>query len=237
MKNSINYLFSLAAFLLLFTACGKQGAQETENADTDMAKIVSPEVVFENTYSEVVKVSLAPGEALAAHEGAERVIYSLSDYTIDWVEKGRDEGAKSWSEGDVHAHEAGEHSAQNNGNTTAEWLAFVKKEASLPDCADNTLDKDVNSVAADYAEQLFENAYFRVTEVSLPAGASIPMHSGINRIIYSLSDYQILYESDKEGTVEKSFKSGEVHWHDACQHALENTGETTARFLVVSYKE
>jgi quercetin dioxygenase-like cupin family protein len=240
MKTSIKYFFSLVALAFLLTSCGNQEEQAAQDTDEDTAvpMEVSPEVIFENDYARVVKVTLEPGASLAAHEGEQRVIYSLSDYSIDWVEQGKDEGTKSWKTGDVHFHQAGQHSAKNNGNATAEWLAFVKKDAELPDCSENTEEQDVNSVAPDGVAKLsFDNEVFRITEVTLPPGASIPMHSGVNRVVYSLSDYQTLYEAGDEGKEEKSFKKGDVHWHDACLHALENIGETEAKYLVVSYKD
>lgn len=240
MKTASKYFFSLVALAFLLTSCGNQEEQVAQDTDEDTAvpMEVSPEVIFENDYAQIVKVTLEPGASLAAHEGEQRVIYSLSDYSIDWVEQGKDEGTKSWKTGDAHFHQAGQHSAKNNGDATAEWLAFVKKDAELPDCSENTEEQDVNSVAPDeVAKMSFDNEVFRITEVTLPPGASIPMHSGVNRVIYSLSDYQIIYETEDEGKEEKSFKKGDVHWHDACLHALENTGETEAKYLVVSYKD
>ncbi len=74
------------------------------------------------------------------------------------------------------------------------------------------------------------------TKVNLPKGESIATHSGINRIVYSLSDYDLKYDSDTEGQVDKQFKVGDIHWHEACMHSLENNGDTDASYLVVSYK-
>jgi len=239
MKNSINRLLSIFLLTMVLTACGNQNKKENQETSVkpDTVKEVEPQVILENQYAKVVKVSLAPGEALAAHEGKKRLIYSLSDYSIAWEEAGKDEGVKMWKKGDVHFHEAGSHAAKNNGDSTAEWLAFIKKDADLPECGENTLDNDVNSIAPDFADKRFDNDVFKITEVTIPQGESIPMHAGVNRIIYSLSDYQIAYESEQEGKGEKTFKSGNIHWHEACQHALENTGETEAKFMVVAFKK
>ncbi len=238
MKTSIYFVTSLIAFTLLLFACGSkdQGKDQKAEESITSAREVSPKVVFDNDYVKVLKVTLAPAESLQAHEGEKRLIYSLSDYSIDWVERGKNEGTRSWKKGNVHFHEAGSHAARNIGESTAEWLVFVRKGTKLPDCPEQFLEKDVHVVTPEVSRQLFDNDHFRMTEVNLPQGGSIPMHSGLNRVIYSLSGYQILYESDKEGKVERSFKPGDVHWHGACQHALENTGKTEARFLVVSYK-
>jgi hypothetical protein len=59
---------------------------------------------------------------------------------------------------------------------------------------------------------------------------------GINRIIYSLTDYTLKYECDNEDKVDKKFNSGDIHWHEACKHALANKWDTEAKFLVVSYR-
>jgi quercetin dioxygenase-like cupin family protein len=101
----------------------------------------------------------------------------------------------------------------------------------------NKIENDVSSVSSEFVKVLLDNDEFKLTEVTLPKGANIPIHSGINRIIYSLTDYQIMYESNKEAKVEKAFKTGDIHWHEACMHSLENLGQTEAKYLVVSYKK
>ena len=192
--------------------------------------------IFENDYAQVSKMNLESGEFLPVHEGENRVIYALTDYTIDWEEEGKNLGNKTWKKGEVHYHKAGKHAAKNNGTTKAEWLAFSRKNTDLPECGENTVDNDVSSVSPDFTKTLLDNEAFKMTLVKLPIGKSIPMHSGINRIIYSLSDYVLEYESDAHGKLDKQFKQGDTHWHEACQHALKNIGETEAEFLVVSYK-
>jgi hypothetical protein len=114
---------------------------------------------------------------------------------------------------------------------------LARKNKELPDCQENTVDNNLGSVSAQFAKVLFNNDAFEVTEVTLPKDALIPMHSGVNRVVYSLSEYKIAYESDGKGNTEKQFKIGDTHWHDACQHALQNIGGTEAKFLVVSYKQ
>lgn len=238
--SNIKTILLSSMLLLVLSSCGnekKNVSTDSENQVEEKSTIVSPEVIFENDYAKVAKISLAPGESIPTHEGESRVIYSLTDYSIDWEEQGEKLGAKTWKKGDVHFHEAGKHAARNNGTTTAEWIVFAKKNTDLPDCGDNTVENDVNSVSPDFAQTLFDNDEFKITLVKLPKGESIPTHSGINRIIYSLSDYKIKYESDTESEKDKQFKVGDLHWHEACMHSLENNGESEAKFLVVSYKQ
>lgn len=224
--------------LTLLVACGDQSTTSTQHTaiHDQMSIEVGHNLVFENDYATVVKVRLAPEDSLKVHQGGKRVIYSLTDYSIEWQEQGEETGSKSWKKGDTHFHEAGEHSAKNIGKTIAEWIVFTKKNADLPACNENTLENDVHAVSDEFATVLLDNDEFKVTEVSIPKGASIPMHSGVNRVIYSLSEYKIAYESGDIGKIERQFKPGDCHWHEACQHAIQNVGETDAEFLVVSYK-
>lgn len=238
MKRSIYHILSILILSTVLIACGKQSKNDGQktNEKDEIVKEGSHEVIFENDYAKVTKVSLDAGEMLKPHQGKQRIIYSLTDYAIDWEENGKNEGQKSWKKGDVHAHSAGQHSAKNNGNTKAEWLVFTKKEATLPDCDESKIEEDVNAVSENFAVEKLDNVNFRVTEINLPQGESLPRHEGVNRIIYSLSDYQITFNSADAENIEKQFKTGDVHWHNACQHAIDNTGETDAKFLVVAFK-
>ena len=183
--------------LLLMSACA---SEDREDAEQNQAQ---PETLFENEFAHVVKVSLEPNQELASHEGRDRVIYSLNDYSIEWIVNGESEGERDWSEGDVHVHGPGTHSAVNIGSEGAEWLAFTRK-TELPDVKMQRLENDVNSLEGDFAELIFDDELFRVTEVTLGSGESIPSHDGIHRIIYSLSDYTLSYQTEETEAEERS---------------------------------
>jgi hypothetical protein len=240
MKKLSKGIGIMASFvLLLLVACKNESKTKSvvtsEEEPLEMTE-VSPKILFENDYTVVSKVSLTPGEYLGTHDGENRLIYSLSDYTIDWEENGKNLGAKSWKKGDMHYHEGGSHAAANNGSTVAEWLVFTKKTTELPECDDTDSTNDVTVVAPEFSTVVFENDMFKATKVVLPKGETIASHSGINRIIYSLTDYSLNYNSDVEGESDNTFKTGDIHWHEACMHSLENSGETNAEFLVINYK-
>ena len=87
------------------------------------------EVVFDNDRMAVHRVALAPGEALPSHYGAARIVYSLTDYTLTFVDAEDDNKTeRSFSEGDLHDHEPGAHRVENTGDRRAEYLAVVFKQ-------------------------------------------------------------------------------------------------------------
>ncbi len=242
MKKSILNIIVLSIITLVLSSCGNEKKDEPKSPVIEQEQIVKepiPKVIFENDFAKVSKFILAPDEFIQTHDGEERVIFSLSDYSLDWEEKGEKLGTQSRTKGDVHFHEAGNHAAKNNGTTTAEWIMFSGKAGNLPECDEKDLKNDVNAVSPDFSKVFLDNESFKVTKVLLPKGQKLPMHAGVNRIIYSLSDYQIMYKSDKGSASdgEKQMKKEDVHWHEACQHAIENTGQTDAEFIVVSYKK
>jgi hypothetical protein len=193
------------------------------------------ELIFENEYAKIVKVTLEPGQMQPLHKAPQRLVYSLSDYTIDWSEEGINMGVKEWKKGDVHFHGAGEHSAKNVGETTAEWVVFQRKTEDLPPCGENTTSEDIASLPGGFARVLFENDLFKVDLATVEACQSVPMHAGVNRIIYALTDFTMEYTREGEEDDVHNFKAGEARWQDACKHASKNIGDTKAQFLVVAY--
>lgn len=230
----------LPAFILVFglASCGEEQKREnTKQVEDSSSKSVSvPENLFENEYAKVVQVKLETGQFLDSHHGENRLIYSLSDYSIDWEEEGNKKGTKSWKAGQWHYHDAGEHAAQNGGEQTAQWLAFVRKKQSLPACADTAMAQHLE-LDSPFAKTVFENEVFKAIEIELPTSESLPMHLGFNRLIYSQSTYTLQYQDSSSQPTENTFNEGEVHWHDACVHKVENTGQETAHFIVVIFKE
>ena len=230
-RSRILILISVA-LLIAISACGRAEQNDTDQEESG----ITPVSVFENDYAQVMKVTLEPGEQLVSHEAESRLVYPLSDYTLAWTEEGNEAETRMWRRSETHIHEAGFHSAVNTGSTVAEWIAFIRKTDDLPPCEEQSLESDVNLIDSEHTEIKFESDDFRITEVMLPVGEELPMHDGVNRIIYSLSDYTVLYASTVEGTMEKSFTAGDVHWHGGCRHALDNIGDTTAHYLVIAYK-
>jgi len=242
MKTSLaTYKLFLLVLAVGFTACSSGNQENTDSSTANTGESsdqsVEPEKIFENDYARVFRVQLEPGESLSPHEGGPRLIYSLSDYSIDWVENGEQEGTKNWKQGDVHAHGEGMHAATNNGQTTAEWIAFVRKSDQLPACEMQSQEEAMREVSGEQAKVLYEDDMFKIAEVQLAAGEEIPMHEGMNRLIYSMSDYTMAYLEEGEGATQTTYKAGDVHWHDACNHSVSNPGDNNARFLVVGYKE
>lgn len=228
-----NMLFILVSLVFL-AACTQKQAEVVEDIVAEAPDKVN--TVFENDFVRVDHFMLKPGDSLPLHKGGQRAVYALSDYTIKWTE-GEKVSEKSWKKGDIHWHDSLAHAAENIGDTGAEYLVLTRKDAALPETEDYDISQDASQLDSAHAKIILDNAHLRVIEVKLPAGDSQAMHQGINRLIYSLSSYQIKYTSDQMESKEMQMEEGEFHWHGADQHAVENIGETLAHYLIFEFKK
>jgi hypothetical protein len=235
------FVMFMIAIIILGCNQGDKKSMDTGKQQTDSipeAQISKePSIIFENDYARVFIETLAPGQQQSEHEGLARVIYSLNDYLIEWNENGQNLGIREWKMGEAHIHQPGNHFAKNLSNKQAEWLVFVRSSNALPACGQMSPKKDVVSLKDGFATVLAEDENFKVVKIKLGQGKMIPNHDGLNRLVYSLTDYKISYTDDKVSNEEKEFRKGDTHWHDGCVHSLKNIGTTEAEFILVSFKK
>ena len=216
------------------TANGQQTDSTAAAENVEQATGEKAQRLFENQYAEVMRVALAPGDALPRHEGGPRVIYALGSYTIRFQQGGRDV-ERSFRRGDVHFHEVGVHTVENVGDSTAAFVIFERREAELPAAPAVEAETDLGEEAPAKEEELLSNEVFEVHEVTLEPGQRLPDHTGYARIVYALSDYEVAFMQDGE-EITRAFSRGDVHFHEAGPHAIRNAGDQAAEFLVVELK-
>lgn len=121
---------SQAVFLIAMRTDQELPACDEAKALSNDVNKVSPdkaEVLFENEHTKVTKVTLEAGAEIPEHAGANRVIYALSDYSINFASDKEGTGEHSFEAGEAHWHEACTHSLANTGSTTAEFLVLAFK--------------------------------------------------------------------------------------------------------------
>jgi quercetin dioxygenase-like cupin family protein len=235
MKTRIFFLLIPALAL----GCGADEPREPEAEVVTDIVAAAPDmtsVIFENDYVRAILFRLQPGDELPEHASHGRAVYSLSDYRILWTEEG-ESSEKEWRAGQAHWHDALDHAVSNIGESEAVFLVVARKDAALPEVAELDAHHDAAGVEEGHGRLAFENEHVRITEVTLPPGAAQAEHHGLNRLVYSLSDYSTRYTSDRLDDVEGSFAAGEAHWHEADEHAVENIGTTEARFVIFQFKD
>jgi quercetin dioxygenase-like cupin family protein len=203
-------------------------------ADIAMAASEHVSVELANDWARVMRVTLEPGSELPRHDASDRAIYALSDYTIDWIEGDEAPTEKSWTAGQAHWHAGGPHAVRNTGTSVAQFLVFERRgEAPLAE-AQPANEAEGAPSSPEHVQTVLANETVTVAEVTLEPGQSTGRHRGGHRMIYALSDYTIQWTVGDADPVEVSWSEGQTHWHGPADHEAENTGDSSARYLVVT---
>lgn len=192
---------------------------------------------YETAYADVHRVDLPAGAAIAPHEGDPRVIYSLTSYTLRF-ETDSTAIEQTFEAGEAHYHAGSIHAVDNTGDEPASFMVF-ERTGPLPEAVSVGETLDAVSIPDGATHEVpLENDHVMVDRIALEPGASLPAHYGYPRIIYALADYTLAFiDPDSDARTERSFAEGDLHDHGAGMHAVENTGDQRAEYIVVAFKQ
>ena len=96
---------------------------------------------------------------------------------------------------------------------------------------------DAVKVSPQFYTVRLENDRVRVLDYRLPAGQSEPLHRHLPGVAYVISG-ATLHTTMSDGSVaDGTLNAGDVHWRDKnVTHAVQNTGNTDMRALLVELK-
>lgn len=251
MKRLFVYMI-LSLTLIFFLNC-----QQKENSDVsksasalqeDTVVVAAPnysDIVFENEYVELLKISLAPGEALSPHKAQAGAVYALRDAELE-VKRGDQKYFDKMFKDRAYWQDSTVMSVKNVGNEKAEYLKVIRKESALPE---NLFDyylemaEDSHQETALETTSVFENDRIRVLVVNLvPGNPNIPGNTtkrdhGLAKLIYPLVPCSLKhYDSSGKTQTEKSFRAGEAFWDAAGPQQFQNIGSEKAQLLVFEFK-
>ena len=244
-RSGFGMMLLLLSTVFLLGGCAEADeSDDTTPADpkpaSDLAALNNEhaETPHETAYAHVHRVNLPAGEEIAPHEGGPRVIYSLSGYTLQFETDGT-ATERTFESGMVHDHAGGVHSVANTGDQPASFIAFERIDGPLPEAGPAGETLDAVSLPDDAThEVMLTNDRMTVHRIALEPGASLPPHYGHSRIVYALSDYTVTFiDPDSDERTERSFSAGDVHDHEPGVHAVENTGDQRAEYLVVAFTQ
>jgi hypothetical protein len=99
-----------------------------------------------------------------------------------------------------------------------------------------TFAQDPMKVAPSIFRILLENTRVRVLQEWLRPGEKEPMHSHPRAVRYALNSFKGKSTSLSGKVTEYSAKASQVDWSEPETHAVENTGRTTIRTIIVELK-
>ena len=84
---------------------------------------------------------------------------------------------------------------------------------------------------------LFNNKQVRILDYHLKPGEKTPMHSHPNHVIYPFTGGTMKFTLADGKTNTATGKAGQVVWHDAETHTVENVGKTETHGLDIELKK
>jgi len=96
--------------------------------DVNSIKPDAASVLLDNENFKAMQVTLNSGDSIPNHNGINRIIYALSDYSLEYTSDKTGTVNKDFRAGDVHWHGACKHSLKNTGASDAKFLVLVYKK-------------------------------------------------------------------------------------------------------------
>ena len=97
--------------------------------------------------------------------------------------------------------------------------------------------QDPAVVAPDFYKCTFENEHARLCEVTVKAGATVPLHSHPKHLVYAVVPGKIRISKVGAEPVDIELTAGQVLWVPAETHTGMNAGNTEVKLLVVEFKD
>lgn len=223
------HLKALSAFVAL-AACLSLLASPSPGQPTQAKQ---EKLVFENEFIRAYEVTLKPGDKPPSHTSNERIIYSLSGYTLKYSWEGKTTTEKR-KPGDVHYHPAGTHCEEPTGSSTVRFI--LVERLSKPLAPHEGTGVDMAKANPHNTKLLFDRDLAKVFETTVYPKDAISMHFGLDRLIYAVTGAQMLVTTPDGKKTKETQKKGSYHWHPAGLHAVENTGSAPFTFVVFAFK-
>jgi hypothetical protein len=218
---SVSVVLVACLFLLVSFSSGQSNPAKQER------------LVFENEFVRAYEVTVKPGEKPPAHTSNERLIYSLTDYTLKYNWEGKTSTEKRKA-GDVHYHPAGTHCEEGAGTTTARFILVERLAKPLPPHEGTGV--DMARANPHNTKVLFDRDLAKVFEVTVYPKDAVSMHFGLDRLIYAATTAEMEVTTPDGKKTREVQKKGTYHWHAAGLHAVENVGSGQFRFVVFGFK-
>lgn len=190
-------------------------------------------LLFQNEYVRVVEVTLAKGEKLPPHDSGNRLIYSLTKYSLkySWGDRSTIEKRKA---GEIHFHPSGIHSEENAGPEKVSFLLIERTDTALP--AVTIEGEDMAKMSPSNTKVIFDRDMAKVFQVTLPPRDAVGMHLGLHRIIYGVTGYDLKVKGADGAEVRVSGKKASIRWETPSLHSVENPTGGVAKLLVFAFK-
>ena len=194
-------------------------------------------IVFENEFVRVTDTQLPAGAAEEKHSHLRGVTIPLAPYDNETVSFPGETRTKRHTDfAEVRWAEPVTHEARNTGSTLQHVVRveLLKDAPAQPTRNGDSLDSVIAAKATQRA--MFENAYVRVIEEKIPAGASEPLHRHGRSVLIPLSSADLEITDQGATPTARKIAFGDAGWREPVVHSVKNVGPTELRNIRVELK-
>ena len=100
-----------------------------------------------------------------------------------------------------------------------------------------TVTADPAKVSPDIYKVAFENEHTRVLQVTLKSDSKATMAYMAPHLLMATDPGRVKLTDNNGNSQEIELKVGELTWHEAGSHSIENLGHTGTKFIIIEYKD
>jgi quercetin dioxygenase-like cupin family protein len=233
------------SFVTLFAVLALTAWTQQAQAPVEITSEPSHHLVLENMFVRVFAVSVDPGKSSLMHRHAHDYLsVSLGDAQIMNTKQGAQPVAASFKDGDVRFTPAGLiHAVTNSGSTPFRnrTIELMQPTTNAKTCTESCS----IPIACDSADKtkcvtvtkLITSDQWSVTLINLPAGAKYPQHTHLaNFLTIPLTDADVTMKNQDQPEAAVHSKVGELTWNNPVVHTVTNSGNVTARTIVLEFR-
>jgi len=233
------------SIVILFAILALTAWTQQAQAPVEITAEPSHHLVFENLFVRVFAVTVDSGKStLMHHHGHDYLGLTLGDSQITNLKQGGQPAQVSIKDGDIRFTPAGlVHAITNNASTpfhnrTIELLQPTTNQKACTESCEIPVPCDsADKTKCTTVTKLITADQWSVTQATLPPGAKYPQHTHLaNFLTIPLTDADVTMKNQNRPEAKVHSKTGELTWNNPVVHTVTNTGNSTAKVIVLEFR-
>jgi hypothetical protein len=188
-----------------------------------------------NNYVAVVRIDLAPGDHISAHQAGARAVYALTDSSL-WMTADGTAQMLSYSAGDADTWGPGRFKLENAGETEAELIVVTRFAAALPEDPEAEPAQPASGASPTSPALIVGDHDFEMKNLVIEPGESRDLLCERPCVIYTVTPATVGVPSSGGYLDEADVFANRALWFDSGSTPLMKAGDDTAQLVVFEVK-
>jgi hypothetical protein len=241
-------LLLLGGFLVVFLAC--ESPPPEDSLTEKLAETIDPApqppafalnapdsvMTLEiNNYVAVVRIDLAPGDHISAHQAGARAVYALTDSSL-WMAADGTARMLSYAAGDADTWGPGRFKLENAGENEAELIVVTRFAAALPEDLEAEPAQPASGDSPTPPALDVGDPDFEIMDVVIEPGESLDLLCECPCVIYTVTPATIGVPTSGGYLDEAEVFANRALWFDRGSKPVMRAGNDTTRLVAFEVK-